>query len=120
MEALLELLQITLRQCGLQLADLSALASSASKQHEPGLLRLAEHLYLPLAFLPAEHLARYHERLTEPSAASLQATGSAGVAEASALAQAEALSGRPARLLVSKRKSARATLALAITVSEEA
>lgn len=113
MEELLDLLKITLRQCGLQLGDLSALASSASKQYEPGLLRLAEHLQLPLAFLSAEHLARYHERLTETSEASLRATGSAGVAEASALAQAEVLSGRPARLLVSKRKSARATLALA-------
>ena len=80
------------------------------------MLRLGEHLQRPLAFLSAEQLARYHACLSTVSLPSLRISGSAGVAEASALAQAEILAGGPARLLASKHKSARATVALAISV----
>lgn len=114
MGELLELLEQTLRQQGLQAADLDCLASSAHKADEAGLRELAEHLGLPLALLPAVRLARYHERLSRHSVLSLRITGSAGVAEASALAQAEALTGGRARLLCARRSSARATLAIAI------
>ncbi|MCC6077179.1 cobalamin biosynthesis protein [Pseudomonas sp. GCM10022188] len=119
MGELLDLLEQTLRQQGLQLADLDGLASSAHKAGEAGLQELAEHLRLPLALLSAEQLARYHERLSRHSVLSLRITGSAGVAEASALAHAEALGGGRVELLCARRSSARATLAIARTRFEE-
>lgn len=113
-EQLLQLLQQALAQQALQLADLSSLASSEHKRDEPGLRQLADYLQLPLALLPATALAGQHARLSQTSALSLQITGSAGVAEASALAQAEALSGRRAELLGGKIRSTHATCALAV------
>lgn len=113
MGELLALLEQTLEQLGLQVADLDCLASAAHKAGEAGLHQLAEHLRVPLVLLPAEQLGRYHERLSRHSNLSLRITGSAGVAEASALAQAEVLTGGRAKLLCAKRSSARATLAIA-------
>jgi len=107
------LLDNTLAEYGASTADLTALASSAHKADEPGLQQLAAQLNLPIHFLPAEVLAGYHGRLTETSAQALMATGTPGVAEASALALVEQLSDRPARLWITKRKSANATLAIA-------
>lgn len=111
---LFELLQQTLTPHGLQPSDLDALASSSHKQDEPGLRQLAEQLCLPIAWLPASQLSLYHERLRQTSALSLQITGSAGVAEASALAQVELLSGQRGELLGEKRRSANATCAIAV------
>lgn len=113
MAELLTLLDSSLAERQLSRSDLCALASSEHKRDEAGLLQLAEHLHLPISFLPAEVLAGYHGRLNETSAIALQATGSPSVAEASALALAERLNGRPAHLWINKRKSAAATLALA-------
>ncbi|MWV13063.1 cobalamin biosynthesis protein CobE [Pseudomonas sp. R-28-1W-6] len=110
---LAELLLATLHQLQLPLAALSGLASSARKRDELGLLQLAAELDLPLTFCAAEQLASYESRLSESSALARELTGSAGVAEASALAQAEALAGRSATLLCTKQRSACATLALA-------
>lgn len=112
-EELRRLLDESLRQYGLNAGDLHALASLDAKRGEPGLLTLAEQLGLPLHGLPAEQLQGYEPRLTSPSEASRRATGCAGVAEASALALAEALGGSPAELLIAKRRSANATFALA-------
>ncbi|MGE8358567.1 cobalamin biosynthesis protein [Pseudomonas sp.] len=114
-DELLDLLQRTLALQGLTTANLSGLASSEHKAAESGLLQLADYLHLPITFLPNADLARYHGRLSETSKLALRITGSAGVAEASALALAERLSGGEARLLVTKQKSANATLAVAIT-----
>ncbi|MBD9483929.1 cobalamin biosynthesis protein [Pseudomonas sp. PDM14] len=111
---LLALLEQVVAEAGLTLDDLNALASSTHKRDEPGLQQLAHHLALPLALLPSEHLAGYHARLSQSSALALAITGSAGVAEASALAHAEALSGTAARLRCEKRSSARASIALAV------
>jgi cobalt-precorrin 5A hydrolase len=113
LDELLALLDSTLAEHGSNPAELTALASSAHKADEPGLQRLAAHLNLPIRFLPAEVLAGYHGRLSETSAKALQVTGTPGVAEASALALAEQLSGQPARLWITKRKSAAATVAVA-------
>lgn len=113
LDELLALLDSTLKAHGSSTAELAALASSAHKADEPGLQQLAAHLNLPIHFLPAEVLTGYHGRLTETSIKALQVTGAPGVAEASALALAEQLSGQPARLWITKRKSAVATLAVA-------
>lgn len=113
---LLDLLQVGLTHQGLSLEQLSGLASSEHKSAEPGLLQLAEHLGLPITFLPSADLARYHGRLSETSEIALRTTGSAGVAEASALALAERLSGASASLILNKQKSPGATLALAVGI----
>ncbi|AEF24393.1 cobalamin biosynthesis protein [Pseudomonas fulva] len=113
LEELLSLLDNTLAEHGSSTPELTALASSDHKASEPGLLQMAAHLNLPIHFLPAEVLAGYHGRLTDTSTKALQLTGTPSVAEASALALVEQLSDRPARLWITKRKSANATLAVA-------
>ncbi len=103
------LLHHALREHGLAIAALSCLASSERKTDEPGLRELAAHLQLPLALLSAAELAPYDAPLSKSR------TGSAGLAEASALAQAESLSDGKARLLCRKLRSANATCAIAVT-----
>ncbi|MCQ4257092.1 cobalamin biosynthesis protein [Stutzerimonas stutzeri] len=108
------LLHRALREHGLTITALSCLASSERKADEPGLHELAAHLALPLALLSAAQLAPYDAALSEASPLSKMLTGSAGLAEASALAQADTLSHDKARLLCSKLRSANATCALAV------
>ncbi len=112
-EELERLLLQALALHGLSVSALDWLASSAHKTNEPGLLQLAERLQLPIRWLPASQLADQDAALSAHSALSRQVSGSAGVAEASALAQAAAASGQPARLLCSKLRSDNATCALA-------
>lgn len=110
---LLRLLEDGLREQGLNVGDLQALASLDGKLAEPGLAALAEQLGLPLLGVPVEQLRDYEARLTHHSEAARRATGCAGVAEASALAMAETLGGMSAKLLIAKQRSANATFALA-------
>jgi len=113
-DELLALLRTCLREAGLDETLLTALASSEAKQLEGGLRELARQLRLPLELLPAERLTPYENRLSSTSELALRTTGSASVAEASALALAEALAEGPARLVLTKRRSANATCALAM------
>lgn len=108
-----QLLADSLRVLGLSSDDLHALASLDGKLAEPGLRTLAEQLGLPLHGVAVERLQDYELRLTSPSEAARRATGCAGVAEASALAVAEALGGRDSELLIAKQRSVNATFALA-------
>jgi cobalt-precorrin 5A hydrolase len=102
-----------LAESGQHERTLVALASSEAKAEEPGLIALAERLMLPLHCLPVDGLAAQEERLSQPSERVREASGSPGVAEAAALAQAEILFGGHAVLLIDKRRSASATCALA-------
>lgn len=113
-DELLALLRACLREAGLDETLLSALASSEAKALEGGLRDLGRQLRLPLELLSAQRLAPYEQRLTSRSELARQATGSAGVAEAAALALAEELAEGPARLILPKRRSANATCALAM------
>ncbi|MBC9250892.1 hypothetical protein A9179_11445 [Pseudomonas alcaligenes] len=113
-----QLLDSSLAAHGLHLADLAGLASIELKRDEPGLLELAQSLQLPLAWFSAEQLAPWQQQLSEACTHTLQVTGSAGVAEACALAQA-ASGGLRAVLVVSKQRSANATLALARIIEEQ-
>lgn len=113
-DELLALLRACLREAGLDETLLKALASSEAKALEGGLRELARQLRLPLELLPAERLLPYESQLSSTSALARQATGSPSVAEASALALAEALAEGPARLVLTKRRSANATCALAM------
>ncbi|WP_263139788.1 cobalamin biosynthesis protein [Pseudomonas alcaligenes] len=112
------LLDRALAECGLHVRDLAGLASLDRKRDEPGLLSLAHSLGLPLAFFEAGFLATYADRLQRPSQQVLREVGSAGVAEACALAQADALGLAPARLRLEKRNSARASVAIARVATE--
>lgn len=108
-----ELLEQTLAQLALPLSALHGLASSTRKRDEVGLLQLAADLGLPLDFYSAEQLAPYELQLSESSARVRELTGSASVAEASALACAAERTGRAATLIYRKQRSAAATLAIA-------
>jgi cobalt-precorrin 5A hydrolase len=108
-----ELLEQTLAQLALPLSALHGLASSALKRDEAGLLQLADELGLPLDFYSAEQLTPYESQLSHASEFVRELTGAASVAEASALANASARSGRAALLICPKQRSAAATLAIA-------
>lgn len=108
-----ELLERTLRQLALPLGALDGLATSEHKRGEAGLVQLAAELDLPLTFFSAERLAAHESQLSEHSEAVRELIGAPSVAEASALAGAAQRSGRSARLLCSKQRSAAATLAIA-------
>ena len=91
----------------------TALASLDRRQDEPGLLALARLLNLPLQCFSAGQLAAYEARLSHRSTVAFAHTGCYGIAESAALALAEQLCGRPARLLITRQKNAQATFALA-------
>lgn len=103
-----ELAQAVLQEAQCDHTALTALATVTSRLEERGLCALAQRWQLPLQGFPAERLAQERGALTASDLV-LQHVGSPSVAEAAALAAA----GEGARLLVSKRKSAAATAALA-------
>ena len=113
LHALLELFDMALAEAGIERQRITALASLDRKQDEPGLLALARRLDLPLQCFGAEQLAAYEGRLSHKSAVAFAHTGCYGIAESAALALAEQLSHGPARLLITRRKTAQATFALA-------
>ncbi|WP_338477132.1 cobalamin biosynthesis protein [Pseudomonas khavaziana] len=110
---LLGLFDAALAEGGIEPQRINALASLDRKQDEHGLLALAHLLGLPLQCFNAEQLAGYEHRLSHKSAVAFAHAGCYGVAESAALALAEHLSGSPSRLLITRRKTAQATFALA-------
>ena len=107
-DELAELAQAVLNEAGCEVDQLAALATLDARLEEPGLQELARRWQLPLRGFPADQLAA-RPGVTSASPVALQHTGSPSIAEAAALLAA----GAEARLLVSKRKSAAATAALA-------
>ncbi|MDY7533748.1 cobalamin biosynthesis protein [Pseudomonas sp. Bout1] len=112
-DALLDLFNAALAESGVERQRITALASLDRKQDEPGLLALAQVLKLPLRFFSAAQLAPYEGQLSHKSDTVFVHTGCYGIAESAALALAEHLSQRPATLLVTRKKTAMATFALA-------
>jgi cobalt-precorrin 5A hydrolase / precorrin-3B C17-methyltransferase len=102
---ILGLLDAALADAGLAAASVAALASVDAKRDEAGLAAAARARRWPLRFHPAEELARVP--VPNPSAAAARAVGTPSVAEAAALA------GGRAELVVAKRKAARVTVAVA-------
>lgn len=80
------------------------------KADEPAIIDLARALDVPLRLFAAAELEALTPRLANPSEVVFAEVGTHGVAEAAALAQA----GVEATLLITKRKTANATCALAI------
>ncbi|WP_122419269.1 cobalamin biosynthesis protein [Pseudomonas viridiflava] len=108
-----ELLERHLNAHGLDMSDITALASIDLKSEEPGLLALARQLAVPLVFFNAAQLVYWDLHLTHRSANVLQHTGCHGVAEGSALALAAQLGDGSAGLVIERQKSTHATFALA-------
>lgn len=108
------LIEVSLLEHRLRLADITALASIDIKSSEAGLLELAEQLRLPLGFFSADELSAFETQLSHRSQIAFDSTGCHGVAESAALAMASRLSGSPARLVIERRNSSRATFALAL------
>lgn len=99
----------TLAEAGLEIGSVAAVVSIELKRAEPGILALAVTLGAPVWFFMAARLLAETERLSERSAAAFRATGCWGVAEGAALAAC----GSDGVLLVPKRRSRRATCAVA-------
>ena len=99
----------TLTEAGFEIGSVAAVVSIELKRAEPGILALAATLRVPVWFFPAARSLAETERLSERSAAAFRATGCWGVAEGAALAAC----GSDGVLLVPKRRSRRATCAVA-------
>ena len=108
-EEIITLAVAVLAEAGFTPDAVSTVASIELKRDEPGILALASALRAPVRFFPAERLLAETEHLSERSALVFRATGCWGVAEAAALAAC----GCGAALVASKRRSRRATCAIA-------
>jgi cobalt-precorrin 5A hydrolase / precorrin-3B C17-methyltransferase len=108
-EEIADLAHSTLAEAGLAATAVAAVVSVELKLAEPGIHALAASLGVAARFFPAPRLLAETARLSERSAAAFRATGCWGVAEGAALAAA----GPDGVLVVPKRKSQRATCAVA-------
>ncbi|MHB2023080.1 MAG: precorrin-3B C(17)-methyltransferase [Mycobacteriales bacterium] len=99
-----DLLAAAAAEAGVSLSCLARLATVEAKRDEPGIVSCARRLGVAVVAYPASELARV--AVPNPSAAVRAAVGTASVAEAAALVEG-------GELVVSKRKSAMATVALA-------
>jgi cobalt-precorrin 5A hydrolase / precorrin-3B C17-methyltransferase len=106
---IVDLARSALKEAGLAAAAVAAVVSIELKLAEPGIHALAESLGVPARFFSAARLLAETEGLSERSTATFRATGCWGVAEGAALAAA----GPGGVLVVPKRKSRRATCAVA-------
>jgi cobalt-precorrin 5A hydrolase/precorrin-3B C17-methyltransferase len=108
-EEIAALADATLAVAGCEIGSVAAVVSIELKRAEPGILALAARLGAPVWFFTAARLLAETERLSERSAVVFRATGCWGVAEGAALAAC----GSDGVLLVPKRRSRRATCAVA-------
>jgi cobalt-precorrin 5A hydrolase/precorrin-3B C17-methyltransferase len=106
-----DLVRTTLAESDISAQAVACVASLDLKADESAVHALADSLGVPARFFTAEELAREEPRLANPSTVVRNAVGVAGVAEAAALASA----GPDGKLLVPKRRSPRATCALALS-----
>jgi len=104
-----DLTHSAMADAGLAAAAVAAVVSVELKLAEPGVHALAASLGVPARFFPPSRLLAETERLSERSPAAFRATGCWGVAEGAALAAV----GPGGVLVVPKRKSRRATCAVA-------
>lgn len=103
-----ELVEVALASEGLCIDSVGLVATVDLKAGEPGIVALAESLGVGLRTFPAEALAGVD--VPHPSAVVAEAVGTPSVAEAAALAAAGPAGGS---LVVGKRRSAEATVAVA-------
>jgi cobalt-precorrin 5A hydrolase/precorrin-3B C17-methyltransferase len=108
-EEIVDLARAALAEAGLAEGAVAAIVSIELKLAEPAIHALAAAFRVPARFFAAPRLLAETERLSERSEAVFRTTGCWGVAEGAALAAA----GPGGELVVSKRKSRRATCAVA-------
>ncbi len=108
-DELWNLVRATLAEHGLAPEAVACVVSLDLKADEPALHTLADRLGVPARFFDADRLEAEAPRLANPSDVVFREVGCHGVAEGAALAAA----GPDASLLVPKRRSARATCAVA-------
>ncbi len=108
-QELRSLVEETLRDAGLAPQSVAAIGSLDLKIDEPAVHQVATSLGVPARFFDAARLEQEYPRLQNPSKIVFQETGCHGVAEGAALA----LAGSKGELLIAKRKSKRATCAIA-------
>jgi cobalt-precorrin 5A hydrolase / precorrin-3B C17-methyltransferase len=108
-EEISDLARSTLAAAGLSPQAVAIVVSIELKLAEPAIHALAAELGVPVRFFPASRLLAETPRLSERSEAAFRATGCWGVAEGAALAAA----GSDGVLVAPKRKSRRATCAVA-------
>ena len=113
---MIALVELSLRDAGLDAADILSIASLDTRAEEPAMIALADHFSVPFRVFDAARLERETPRLANPSSIVFSHTGCHGVAEAAALAGA----GAAGRLVVAKRKSPHATAAIAESIQEVA
>ncbi len=99
----------TLSAANLTIDAVAGFFSIDIKSDEAALHEIAQTLDKPIRFFATEDLAKEHDRLLNPSDIVMSEVGVAGVAEAAALAAV----GASGRLVQQKRKSKRATCAIA-------
>jgi cobalt-precorrin 5A hydrolase/precorrin-3B C17-methyltransferase len=104
-----QLARSTLAEAGLLTGAVAAVVSITLKRGEPGIHALATEIGVPARFFDPSRLLAETPHLSEPSEAVFRATGCWGVAEGAALAA----TGPDGALIVTKRKSRRATCAVA-------
>jgi cobalt-precorrin 5A hydrolase/precorrin-3B C17-methyltransferase len=97
------LLEAFLEEAGLSRKSVAVLASVDAKRHEAGLLEAAERMGVPVHFHPAEDLSAVE--VPNPSEVVREAVGTPSVAEAAVMSSG-------AELVMEKRKSASATVAI--------
>lgn len=102
-EEIVDLLSASLEEVGLSRNSVTALASIDVKRDEVGLLEAAEQLDAPIHFHPAEDLSEVE--VPNPSELVRGVVGTPSVAEAAVISSG-------AELVLEKRKSANATVAL--------
>ena len=108
-EEIADLVRSTLAEARLAAGAVATVVSVELKLAEPAIHALAAELGVPVRFFSASRLLVETPRLSERSPAAFRATGCWGVAEGAALAAA----GPDGVLVVPKRKSRRATCAIA-------
>lgn len=107
------LVRDTLSEAGLAPGAVACVVSLDLKSDEPAVLALAETMGVPARFFGSARLEQETPRLKNPSDVVYAEVGCHGVAEGAALAAA----GLDGALIVEKRKSARATCAIARAVA---
>ena len=108
-EELIGLAAAALAEAGYAGEAVALVASIDVKADEPAVHALAAHLGVEARFLPAEVLEAETPRLATPSDVVFREVGCHGVSEGAALASV----GAEGSLVVAKRKSKRATIAIA-------
>lgn len=103
-EEVIEAVKHALDECGLDLDEITALASAKLKEGEPGLLEAGKILGIPVNFLPDEVLNSYDP----PSSSRASRFGLKGVAEPAALALS-----KEKQLICRKKVYGRVTIAIA-------